>query len=143
MIKTYHYDDSRIYIGYMQVENAGDANMGAGYTEAAPGDEQALGRYALAEDGVTWLALPAAAAPVPARVSMRQARLALLAVGLLDNVDTAIAAIPDATQRRAAQIEWEYAQTVDLKSTFTQQMAAGLALTDEQLSALFIEAAKL
>ena len=143
MIKTYHYDDTRTYIGYMQVEKAGDANMGAGYIEAAPGDEQALGRYVLGEDGGTWIALPAVPAPVPARVTMRQARLALLAVDLLDNVEAAIAAIPDATQRRAAQIEWEYAQTVDRNSSFTQQMAIGLALSAEQLDNLFTQAANL
>ena len=51
--------------------------------------------------------------PVPQSVTMRQARLALLGAGLLDDVDAALAAIPDATQRRAAQIEWEYAATVE------------------------------
>ena len=79
----------------------------------------------------------------PSIVTMRQARLALLAVDLLDNVDAAIAAIPNATQRRAAQIEWEYAQTVDRNSSFTQQMAIGLALSAEQLDNLFTQAAQL
>lgn len=81
--------------------------------------------------------------PVPQSVTMRQARLALLGIGLLDDVDTAIAAIPDPVQRKAAQIEWEYAQTVDRNSPFTQQMAAGLSLTAEQLDALFTQAAGL
>ena len=44
---------------------------------------------------------------------MRQARLALLQAGLLDQVETALASIPDEVQRKAAQIEWEYATTVD------------------------------
>ena len=81
--------------------------------------------------------------PVPQSVTMRQARLALLGVGLLDDVDAAIAAIPDPVQRKAAEIEWEYAQTVDRNSPFTQQMAAGLTLTAEQLDALFTQAAGL
>ena len=80
---------------------------------------------------------------VPQSVTMRQARLALLGIGLLDDVDAAIAAIPDPVQRKAAEIEWEYAQTVDRNSPFTQQLAAGLALTAEQLGALFTQAAGL
>lgn len=81
--------------------------------------------------------------PVPQSVTMRQARLALLGAGLLDDVDAAIAAIPDATQRRAAEIEWEYAQTVDRHSPFTQQLASGLGLTSDQLDALFSQASGL
>ena len=80
---------------------------------------------------------------VPQSVTMRQARLALLRAGLLDDVDAAIAAIPDPVQRKAAEIEWEYAQTVDRSSPFTQQLAAGLNLTAEQLDALFTQAAGL
>ena len=79
----------------------------------------------------------------PQVVTMRQARLALLGAGLLDSVNEAIAAIPDATQRRAAEIEWEYAQTVDRASPFTQQLASGLGLTSEQLDSLFTQAAAL
>lgn len=80
---------------------------------------------------------------VPQSVTMRQARLALLSIGLLDDVYAAIAAITDPVQRKAAEIEWEYAQTVDRNSPFTQQMAAGLSLTAEQLDALFTQAAGL
>lgn len=88
---------------------------------------------------------PADPPPVPVitSVTMRQARLALLGAGLLDDVNAAIAAIPDPTQRKAAEIEWEYAQTVDRDSSFTQQLAAGLGLTSEQLDALFTQAAAL
>lgn len=80
--------------------------------------------------------------PVPQQVTMRQARLALLAAGLLDSVNVAIAAMPT-PERSAAVIEWEYAQTVDRHSPFTQQLAAGLGLTDAQLDALFTTAASL
>ncbi len=79
----------------------------------------------------------------PSSVTMRQARLALLGAGLLDAVEAAIAAMTDATQRRAAEIEWEYAQTVDRNSPFTQQLASGLGLTSEQLDSLFTQAAAL
>lgn len=81
--------------------------------------------------------------PVPANVTMRQARLALLGAGLLDDVDAAIAANPDPVQRKAAQIEWEYANTVERGSTFVQQLGAGLGLTEQQLDELFTTAATL
>ena len=50
---------------------------------------------------------PADPVPVPVitSVTMRQARLALLGAGLLDDVDAAIAAISDPVQRKAAEIE--------------------------------------
>lgn len=80
---------------------------------------------------------------VPTSVTMRQARLALLAIDLLDDVDAAIAAIPDPLQRRAAEIEWEYAQTVDRNSIFTMQLSAGLGLTSDQLDNLFLQASTL
>lgn len=88
---------------------------------------------------------PADPVPVPVitSVTMRQARLALLGAGLLDDVDAAIQAIADPVQRKAAEIEWEYAQTVDRDSAFTQQLAGGLQLTPEQLDSLFTQAATL
>ena len=76
-------------------------------------------------------------------ITMRQCRLQLLAIGLLDSVDAAIAAIPDAAQRRAAQIEWEYAATVERSSAWVQTLAGALGLTAAQLDTLFAEAAKL
>lgn len=95
------------------------------------------GRIGLAD------AVPTIAPPPTTQVTMRQARLALLGAGLLDDVHAAIAAIADPTQRKTAEIEWEYAQTVDRGSSFTQQLAAGLGLTAEQLDALFTQAAAL
>lgn len=77
---------------------------------------------------------------IPNSVTMRQARLALLSVGKLAQVNAAIAAIPDATQRAAAEIEWEYAQTVDRDSPFVQMLGTALAL---DLDALFTAAAAL
>lgn len=80
---------------------------------------------------------------IPQSVTMRQARLALLRANLLDSVEASILAIPDTVQQKAAKIEWEYAQTVDRDSSFTQQLAAGLGLTSVQLDALFLEASQL
>ena len=81
--------------------------------------------------------------PPVTTVTMRQARLALLRAGLLDNVDAAIAAIPDETQRRAAQIEWEYASIVERNSALIQQLAPALGMTEAQMDELFATAAGL
>lgn len=82
-------------------------------------------------------------ASIPQSVTMRQARLALLGAGHLAGVDAAIAAITDDMQRQAAQIEWEYAQTVDRNAPFTQTLALALGLSDADLDALFTAAAAL
>lgn len=80
---------------------------------------------------------PVVVAPmVPGSVTMRQARLALLGADLLGLVDAAIAALPS-PQKEAAQIEWQYASTVERNSGLLPAMGAALGLTDEQLDALF------
>lgn len=100
----------------------------------APDDVQVGHTYA---DGV-FTAPPAPALTVPQSVSMRQARLALLAAGLLGAVETAI------TQAgAAATIEWEYATSVDRTYGLVPAMATALGLTGEQLDALFVAAAAL
>lgn len=71
---------------------------------------------------------------------MRQARLALLSAGLLSNVDAAIAALAS-PQKEAAQIEWEYATTVERASPLIGQLAPALSLTEAQMDQLFIAAA--
>lgn len=79
---------------------------------------------------------------IPAVVTMRQARLALSAIGLLPQVDAAINALPE-PQKTAAKIEWEFSSVVERNRPFVQQLAAGLGLTNAQLDNLFIEASKL
>ena len=76
-------------------------------------------------------------------VTMRQTRRALLDAGLLDQVDAAIAAIADATERRQAEIDWEYATTVERLWPWVQTMGAALGLSAEALDALFELAATL
>ena len=76
--------------------------------------------------------------PVPQQVTMRQARLALLSVGLLDDVEMVIAAAG-----RAAQLEWEYAAVVDRTNPAIAAVQQQEALTDAQIDDLFREAAKL
>lgn len=85
---------------------------------------------------------PVPTLPLPTEISMRQARLALLQEGLLSQVDTAIAGLPEA-QRLAAEIEWEYATTVKRGSPLVLAIASALELTEENLDQLFLTAVTL
>ena len=76
--------------------------------------------------------------PVPQQVTMRQARLALLSAGLLDDVEVVIAAAG-----RAAQLEWEYAAVVYRSNPAVAAVQQQESLTDAQIDDLFREAAKL
>lgn len=80
---------------------------------------------------------------VPYSVTMRQARLALLSLGVLDNIDAAIASITDADARKAAQITWEFSSEVQRNNGLVTQLAPILGLTTEQIDNLFIAAANL
>ena len=77
---------------------------------------------------------------VPQSVTRRQARQALLLAGLLDAVPLALAAIPDATQRRLALIEWEDSLTFERQRPLLIQLSTALGLSSEQLDQLFITA---
>jgi len=81
-------------------------------------------------------------ARVPQSVTMRQARLALHAAGLLTLVDAAIAGMPE-PDKTAASITWEFAATVDRGFGMVPQLAAALGMTETQIDDLFIAAAKL
>lgn len=81
-------------------------------------------------------ALRAPVPVVPSRISMRQARLALLQSGLLPQVDTAIAAMTGAGGD-AARIDWQFAQAVERNHPLVTTMTAQLSLTTKQLDDLF------
>jgi hypothetical protein len=85
---------------------------------------------------------PVDANGVPKQVTMRQAQLALLAAGLLDDVEAAIAAIPG-DAGRAAQITWTKSSAVQRDNALIGQLAGALGLTSAEVDALFIQAAKL
>lgn len=75
-------------------------------------------------------------------VSMRQARLALLEAGLLDQVEAALAAIEDPLMRQRAQIEWEYATEVRRDSPWVGAIADALALSPDVFDQLFADAGR-
>lgn len=82
-------------------------------------------------------------ASVPASVTRRQAKQALLLNGLLANVQPAIDAIPDAAQRAMIQIEWDDSQVFERNRPALIALGSALGLSDIQLDNLFIEASQL
>ena len=87
-------------------------------------------------------AAPDTAPPVPAEITMRQARLVLNAGGYISAVDAAIAAMPS-PQKEQAAIEWEYSNTVQRNNGFVSALGPALGLTDAQMDAMFIAGASL
>lgn len=89
--------------------------------------------------------LPYVAPPpaVPAEVTRRQAKQALLLNGLLANVQPAIDAIPDPTQRAMIQIEWDDSQVFERSRPALIALGTALGLDAAELDALFIQAATL
>lgn len=81
--------------------------------------------------------IEAAKPPVPAKVTRRQARSALLIRGLLEQVDIVIAAIPDVATRKLAQIEWQDASEFDRNRTLVIQIGTALGLDSKGLDDLF------
>lgn len=82
-------------------------------------------------------------APIPQSVTRRQARQALLLAGLLDDVPLAIEAIPDETQRRLAQIEWEDSLEFIRTRPLVIQIGAALGLDAAGLDQMFVTASTL
>lgn len=76
---------------------------------------------------------------IPQKVTMRQARLALLSAGLLNLVESSIEALQEPLKTQV-RIEWEYSAVVERNSALVQQMAQSLGLTGEQLDQLFLQA---
>lgn len=76
---------------------------------------------------------------VPFLVTMRQARLALHAAGLLSAVEAAIDALPE-PPKTTARIEWDYASEVHRASSFVALLGAALELDEQWLDELFFAA---
>jgi hypothetical protein len=134
---------------FMVFNEKGDA-IGTGYTpdgSVPTGAVRCTEEQAAAWQGSTLengliVAGPPIPPAVPTQVTMRQARLALLAAGKLSAVDTAIAAL-SSPQKEEAQIEWDYSSTVERNSAIVALLGPALELDDEALDALFTAASKL
>jgi len=81
---------------------------------------------------------PPAPEPVPQRITALQARRALLASDMLDQVEAALARQP-----RAVQITWEYATEIHRDDPMLAEVAQAIGLSTNTLDDLFRAAAKL
>ena len=104
--------------------------------------DKALAQVATLTAQLAALQPPVDATGVPQVITMVQAQLALLGAGLLDRVNAALAAIPG-DQGKAAMIEWTNSANVHRTNALVGAMQASLGMTDAQIDALFIAAAKL
>lgn len=111
---------------YASWETSG--NPKANYYQPIP-DPPEIG-YAF--DGTEWVAPPPYA---PAAITPRQARLQLLAEGLLTQVETIMSA-----QSEAARIEWEYAIQIERHNPLMLQMMIALGKSDADVDAFFVAA---
>lgn len=103
----------------------------------APPEQYADAVNAIADDDpalLAWIRLNV----IPHVVSMRQARLQLLALGVYDTINSAISSMG-----QAAEIEWEYAATVERMNPLVQGMAALLQWTADDLDDYFTAASQL
>ena len=80
---------------------------------------------------------------VPQVLSRKQARQALILVGLFKNVKQAIDSIPDETQRLLVQVEWDDSDTYQRDNPTLMMLASALGLSSEALDQLFIKGATL
>ena len=76
---------------------------------------------------------------VPENITPRQARLVLLQFGLLDQIEDAIEAIEDSTERRAARIQWEFASKINRNNALLRAFADQLGWSEEQIDQLMIQ----
>lgn len=93
----------------------------------------------IAWEGRLGAAIPYAPARI-SKVTMRQARLALLSAGYLPTINTAIANMTGG-QGEAARIEWEYSQEVQRDRGLVVSLGTSLGLSSTQLDVLFTSAA--
>lgn len=79
---------------------------------------------------------------VPQSITMRQARLALLAHNKLGDIQATIDNLPS-PMKEQTQIEWEYASDVEITNPLIVQLMSALGFTENDIDNLFIEASKL
>lgn len=74
---------------------------------------------------------------IPKTLTLRQARLYLLSIELLDDLEKII------NQNRIYKIEWEYANTIERDSPLVKILGEALKLDDLSIDNIFIEASKI
>ena len=133
---TYEIDSQGYFTGNIQISNKYIGVL-PNYV-SIPMGEIPYGKFAKYENG-SWLFVDEKIYPieVPNTITPLQAKLQLLELGLLDEVDTLVA-----TDRKV-QLYWEYALTIERNNEVLLLMANTLGLTSEQLDDMFIQASKL
>lgn len=80
-------------------------------------------------------------APIPAEVTPRQFRLALLQHNSSPaEVEAVIAGISDEAQKVAAEIEWEFASSIKRNHPLVAAFAAAMGKTEADVDAIFVTA---
>jgi hypothetical protein len=87
-----------------------------------------------------WVVAPAPAPEVPAVVTMRQARQAMLSAGILAQVDALIAAMPG-EEGESARIDWNHARDVKRDWPLIGALGPQMGLTEQEIDDLFVYAA--
>ena len=137
-MKVYLLDENNVFIAVSEIDH-----MKALPRCATKPPPETTGDEVACFIGNNWVVLPSyptpspTTEPIPQSITPRQARLKLLEVGLLDDLEAVI------TTNRAWQIEWEYATEVKRDSPLIEAIAEQASLTSEQIDQMFIEAAKL
>lgn len=141
-MQYYKYDDFGWYIG---------PGTGQRTTPTAPTNtslDETEGQPRSNWTGYEWIELPYSKPPepvivdpVPEAVTPRQAKIALLHAGLLDDVEAGIEAITDPATKRIAKLDWSEANEFRRDWPLLNQLAAGMGITDGQLDELFRAAA--
>lgn len=144
MIEAHIIDSRGVYLRTEEVDSMGAQPAGAVY-EALPGKKSGKTRV---WDGTAWQQIADADVPplpeppepqpdpVPHSCTRRQGQRALLEAGKLDAAEAAISAIPDAFEKRVAQVEYE-AGTWERSNPFLIGMWSQLGGTDAELDDLF------
>ena len=74
---------------------------------------------------------------IPKTITLRQARLYLLSINFLDDLENII------NQNRAYQIEWEYANQIERESPLVTILGQALNLDSDAIDSMFTEASQI
>lgn len=128
---------------------SGNFGLGAGETAVRLPAELGLAEVLTLENwsaASAWLIAedlidePETVAPVSPAITQRQLRLTLAAHGLLEQVDPAIAALPE-PQKTEASIEWRFASVFQRNHPLIAQLGSVLDLDDAAIDAMWEQAA--
>jgi len=81
-------------------------------------------------------------ARTPRSVTKRQGRQQMIAMGVINQVETFIAAITDPTEKALVESYWEDSNEYELDHPYMVQIATALGLKNTQLHNAFIEASQ-